>query len=374
MSLQDIINEKMAGHQPVAEEKPRAQAQPEPEAQDAPAEQPEGGFNPVIPDDIFETNEEPAEAPAEKNELDDVLASDEPPKEGKAWAHTKHLLKEKSEALAAAQSKIEELKNRVPEEQLLEYKKQIEALEEKVGKYDLSATSAFRKKYDQPLNHKLQRAQKVLMESEGVSETDAQSVVRRAAQMNPKDMNRYLMDEAPSVHAMLALMVREAQEIGLNRQEALEEWRATREAIKDSEERTQQVQSVQQLESTLGNVFTELTTIGNVFYKPSGKSDMHAKAWNDQIELRKQAVKRILLDRDPQDIARYVAEGFTARDARAHTQQLMQENAKLKEQLKGMSANRASTHSRGVPAVASKELEGKDFQGTLDTILSQYNK
>ena len=164
---------------------------------------------------------------------------------------------------------------------------------------------------------------------------------------------------------MLSLIVQEARDIAMARQDALNDWRAKQEVYKDSEARTRQVQTTKQVEETFRSSLEEVLADGNIFFKKSAGDSPKTQQWNDAIELREQAVRRILLESNPKDIARYVVDGFTARDHRKLIRSQGEQIQKLSRQIKDMTAVKPTVNNRA-PSVVARQDDTPETRTVLE--------
>ena len=323
-SLRDIVARNRKGGKP-AEASATVATAPD-ESVETPVDDLE--INSNFPADVLDDGEEVETVPDEDTSTasvedggEELLKKGDESKEDRAWADVKHKLKEALASNEEGKRRIAELEAELQKAALSPEKEEqrqaeIQSYKEQIGQLEITKHPDFKAKYDQQVMARTARAKKALQQYEGLDSATAEKVVNTAYAMEPKQMARYLMNEAPELHGMLTTILFEAHEIAHARSEAIKDWRATNAAIEETKEHTQKVQSVQQLDATLGKAISEIDTAGNRYYRRSRSETPDALAWNQSVDLREQAVRRILLEKEPAAMARYVAEGFITGELR----------------------------------------------------------
>lgn len=372
-SIRNIMDEVDTGKQPTPAE---PNVQPDVQAPDQPGVTLEQVTNGIPADVLEQTGNTPEPPPEpEPTERDAVLKEieeyDEVPKNDKAGAYWKAL---KSE-VTALKTELEEARasqNKADPDEVNKLKSEIDEMrnyyENEMGKRDITKTRAFYDKYDGKLNTILGRSVKTMMQHGGLSEEDAKAVAQRAFVMNFQQRQRYLMDEVPELHSVIANMYLQADDIKTERQEAIENWRETQAALKETEVRTQKSQSVKQLDQTLSSVTEELANLGNEYYIKSKGTSPQSVQWNQAVDERLLGVKRILLEGDQTELARYVADGMTTRMTREAQSRLRQENSALKQEIQQLKAAKPKVNATRPLAAQPRNNETEERMSVDDRL------
>lgn len=328
-----------------------------------------------LPEDLL-NDLAPAPAPAEKKPDDDALEveklieSDEPPKEKKAWAKTKHELKTYKDKVKELEEKLGGQK--LPEETIKQYEDRLAEMDQKISQLSLVESEAFKREYDSPIHQNLGRAVQLMEQHGGKSREDAQAIIQRASRMPFADRNRFLMDEAPELAGVVNTILLTVDEKVQVRSEAIKQAQATKAALQESEKRTSQVQNIRSLEQHLGKAVEDARTAGNPFFRRSNGTTPDAQLHNQAIDLNVEAVKQIMLKGDQAEIARLVTDGYTTRRILDQYAKALAENRALKAQLNDTAAVRPTIRGGAEPQPAVKEVpKGLGVEGMIGAILQQ---
>ena len=186
--------------------------------------------------------------------------------------------------------------------------------DDEYGKIDITRQRSFKREHDDKLNQSLHWMTNVLMKREGMEKDSAEAVVRKAFSIGDYQQRAaYLMDEAPSTQALLDNELMKADALRERRADAIQNWRATQEQLKEVDARLAAASTNQNVKQTLDATVEELRNSGNYYYNPTKGTSPGSLDWNRNLDTRITAVHQILLKQDPTEIARYVADGFTAR-------------------------------------------------------------
>lgn len=357
--LDSIFNKHGVGNQPEATAAESGEPPEQPEAE-APAKAPEPEAT-GIPDDLFGEEDDVEEAPAEPKPEDD-----EPPKDGHKWAELRNQLKE-------YQKKVSELEknNTIAPEKEKEYQDRISQLEDKLGQFSVAETTAFKEQHDVPIQQRYARAVRVLEQTGEFNREQAEKIVEKASRLKFQDRQRYLMDEAPELNGVLGNLFLDIDERVEARAEAIRNHRATHKELEEMAVRKSQVESVRSVEQHLAKSFEELEAEGNFFFKESKGQAPTSQAWNREIQDRKAAIKALMLKNDSAQIAKYVADGFTARLLREDYRKLRAENAALKKQNESMKASSPRLSSSGPAGNRATKIEGDSTADMLGSIFAR---
>ena len=356
MSVMDVVANVMGGTPPA---EPGA---PEPEVSEEVVGVPDDLLNEVAPTP-------PPKVEPKDDEVDKLIESDEPPKEKKAWAKTKHELKTYKDKVRELEEKLGGQK--LPEETVKEYEDRLSEMDRKVAQLSLVESESFKREYDQPILQGLGRASQLLEQHGGKSREDAQALVQRAARMSFNERNRFLMDEAPELAGVVNTILLNVDERVQVRAEAIKQSEATKAALQESQKRSSQVNAVRSLEQHLGKAVEEAALSGNFFLKKSKEDGPKAQAWNRMIDLDVEAVKQVMLKGDQAEIARLVTEGYTTRKMRDEYARVLSENKKLKAQLQDVSAVKPGMRGGDAPPPPAKEMPASlGVEGIIGQILA----
>ena len=352
-SVFSLIEEAVKGAKPADEVAP-VTAAPAPKEEEVSAELP-------FPEDLVDT--EPAAAEPEQ-------LPDEPPKDHRKWAELKAKLKQYEQELKSAKEAPKE----VPEDLKAEYEKRLAELEEKynakdeeVARLDLARSERFQREYVSKLDGILGRAAGLLKQHGNFDADSARNIVKAAFKKPFAERNRYLMDEAPELHAVLSTMLLQADDQRQVIEDAIAHHQATSAALDESEKHTKTVTTVKQVEDSLAKAVQDLAVEGNRYFRKSKAQSPEADAWNSNVDLRVQTARQVLLKSDPGELARYVAEGLSARALKTAYDRLEAELAKVKEENKSIAAQRPNVSNR--PASASN-VNSKDGM-TVEQLIAE---
>jgi len=316
-----------AEHNPVIE--PEAE-EPAPEPEKKPAEEAEAPF--VPPQALGK--EEP------KPEEDDDYTPPEAQGDTKAahaWKSVKQERKQLKAENAELAEKISALEAKLSEappqedtskstEELATLREQVVTLENKLGEYDLSSTSSFKQKFDQPLSQIAKRGVSMLTRT-GMEVDEAGKLMSDITDpsRSMEEIQDLIADHPLAVQGALMNVVSEFGELAERRTEALSHWKETKAALKDSESRESEVELFQDIEQNTQSALASLLEEGNWMYAEGDNED-----WNAQVSERVQAAKGVLRSASREDLVKYVLEGVAARPLR----QMFEETHRISEQRK----------------------------------------
>jgi len=319
---------------------------------------PAAEHNPVIEPEVEEPAAEPEKEPAEEAEAPFVppqaLGKEEPKPEeddddytppeaqgdtkaAHAWKSVKQERKQLKAENAELAEKISALEAKLSEappqedtskstEELVALREQVATLEGKLGEYDLSSTSSFKQKFDQPIMQVVKRGASILTRT-GVEAADAQKLMAQITDPSKTmdDIQDVIADYPMAVQGALMNVVGEFGELAERRSEALAHWKETKAAMKDHESRETEVKIFQDVEKNTQAALDSLLKEGNWMYAPGDNED-----WNKQVNERVQTAKGVLRSASREDLVKYVLEGVAARPLR----QMFESTYKLAEERK----------------------------------------
>jgi DNA repair ATPase RecN len=216
--------------------------------------------------------------------------------------------------LEQAQLRLQELEKNTlasSEKQELESLRQrATELEDKIGKYDLTATKEFKNKYDAKLDTLYGKGIRMLMARQ-MPQEDAVKVMQEAF-AHPDRRDAVLMDLPGSVQGAILSLVTDMDVIREDREAAVANWREQQALLQEEGSRATELQLAKDIVKETSDAISAVQSEGNWLYKTSESSS----EWNDQVEQRRMMVQGILRNSSPTDLAKWVAEGVTARITR----------------------------------------------------------
>jgi hypothetical protein len=304
--------------EPPAQEPP-AQEPPaqEPPAQEPPAQEPPAPDEPMlVPEDVL-GGDEPPPAPEPEEEPPEPPNMDE--KARKSWEFQKKQRRELKAQVEALEQQLSVAKDTpVPDhEEMQQLRQQVQDYEQRIGQYDLAATTEFKNNFDAPLAAATDKMVQILVR-QGRDPEDAKAVVariNRATETGKSDsdiIDEELGSEAYAVQS--AALGHIAEYVGLQsrRQEALDHWQETRQAVDVKSKRDEDIALTENVEQDVAVALQQSLKAGNWMYARSNDN----QEWNEGVAKREAAVKGILRSAKPEELAMWVMEGVTAKDTR----------------------------------------------------------
>lgn len=275
-----------------------------------------------IPADILAKPVAPA-APASK--IPDSEVPDHVKAQGTKAVETWKTLKDernqfKSEA-EAQKSKLEQAEARIAEltqntltaaekQELEGLRQRATELEDKIGKYDLTATKEFKNKFDAKLDALYGKGIRMLMARQ-IPQDEAVKVMQEAF-AHPDRRDAVLMDLPGSVQGAILSLVTDMDVIREDREAAVANWKEQQALLRDEGARATDLQLAKDIVKDTADAISAVQSEGNWLYKTSESSP----EWNEQVEQRRMMVQGILRNSTPTELAKWVAEGVTARITR----------------------------------------------------------
>jgi len=305
-----------------------------------PADDPLGDMDDIWGDTAPQKSDEAPALSPDEQALKEAMESDSAPgpdddKAGKKWGALKSKISEYEKRFETMEAEPTKLM-----EQLEQERTKREAVESRFEQVSLVDSPKFQQEYNQPIQQSLSQAARLLTQHAAKDPAAAQKMIDAAIRMPFADRNRFLMDEVPELQGMLSTILLTADEKVQVRADAIKEWKATRETLKETELRTTQVRSSQTINDALTTAIPALADEGNPFYRKTNGSSPDALSRNQAVDLRVNAVKQLLLKNDTAEIARYVADGFVGRETRQALITYRDELKKVRLELKEVTAQR----------------------------------
>jgi hypothetical protein len=237
----------------------------------------------------------------------------------------------------------ERLKNVPPDEKIKEYEETIKSYEDRLGQMDITSSKVFKEHYDDPINAVFSKVVRTFMKS-GQSQDQALASARsvfKPGMDNPEALERALPDASSVVIGAVSTILEDLGDLTRRREEALTNWRQTREATSMEESRRASSEIGAQLTRVAQSGFESATKDGSWLYK-EGEDEK----WNAAVKARKDAAMGYLRAGKPEDLARLVAEGIVSPVYRKSYEQLKVAYDDLKAKYEGNVVRRPSLSGR----------------------------
>jgi len=357
----DVVGDGTAEPAPAPAPAPEAPAEPAaPAAEPAPADPgvtpevtPEADdYQSAIPSDVMAP---PAAEPDADPEPPASVAKDA--KANEAWKSIRADLKKAKEDARNAQAEIERLRAQPQPEvsEVLQYKKQIEEYEAKLGQHDLASTKAFQQRYDAPMTSLINKGVHLLVRS-GKDADEAKVLVRKLLDPNTsmEQSQELLADQPFALQGAIMSLTSEFQDLSDQRQEALQHWNETKAAMGEQETRNTEIKLVEDIEKNTSEAVQQALKEGNWMFAMSNNNP----EWNDAVGKRVQAVKGIIRTAKPAELVKWVIEGVTAKPLRDLLKQTDDKARSLKAELDKL-VKVSPRLAAGAPSRAPADRSGK---------------
>lgn len=291
----------------------------------------------MVPDDVLPASaaEEvtpPPPPPPEDQEPPEITAN---PKARNAWTKSKQEQKRLKAELETVRAELEAAKKNPPTdpaelEKLKQAAQERDRLIEELGKRDVTLSPEFKKQYDLPINQKYQQTLAALVQA-GKKPEDAKSLILKIIKPgnDANTIQDMIIEEAPLLQGILFQNGLEMIELQKRRAGAVQDWKATKSALREEEQRSAQALMQSQMESAVSTAVDALRTEGSWAFKQSASN----QKWNAEVDQRIEAVKGILKTASPEVLAKYVADGVAAKAYREHGAAVLAQNKKLRAEL-----------------------------------------
>lgn len=286
------------------------------------------------------------------------------PKAAHAWQELKAERKRLRDELKAAKDALTTAKS-VPPEEVASLKQKLEEYENQIGQYDLTATTAFRKRYDEPINQAIRKGESILMRT-GMTKEAAGELLNKLSNPNltMEQIQDLIADEPMAIQGVLVTMNAEVAELSQQRQAALDSWRETRAAQQEQESRNLEIQLAQDIERGAQVALDQAVKEGNWMLSRTDNPD-----WNRDVDHRINTVKGIIRSARPEELIKWVMEGVTAKPLR---EMLLQTHAlaeQRKAELEGVVRGGPKLGSSGQPAPAAPKGKVVSIEQRVNEIL-----
>lgn len=280
-----------------------------------------------------------------------------------AWSN----LRKEAAKVKALEARVKELETAGGGE-VEALKKQVETLENDLGRANLEQSPKFKKEFDVPLRAKVEDAVRYLMD-DGVEEARAKALVQGVlGQTNMAKVVKVLAEEAPATANSVALIIMEAQKIGARRSQAVQEWR---ESVKAGLAEPEAVgMALPDVANELDSALAELRDTDRFYPVVPTKNEK----WNARVESQIDSATAVLKTGSAKQIAKLAIQGATAPGLAARVSVLTAEVARLQKVLadKGISdqATRVTLTRPSSGAPPRKEgAEAKTMDDLVKNIL-----
>ena len=257
----------------------------------------------------------------------------------------------------------EKLKNVPQEGKYQELEAKVKEYEDRLGQMDITTSKVFKEQYDDPINAVFSKVVRTFMKS-GQSQDQALASARsvfKPGMDSPEALERALPDASSVVIGAVSTILEDLGDLSRRREEALTNWRQTKEAASMEESRRTSSEIGAQLTRVAQSGFESATKDGSWLYK-EGEDEK----WNAAVKARKDAAMGYLRAGKPEDLARLVAEGIVSPVYRKSYEQLKVAYDDLKAKYEGNVVRRPSLTGRapasGDPAPATEKISSvSDF-------------
>lgn len=253
---------------------------------------------------------------------------------------------------------------------LTEMQKQVDQYEERLGKLDLQQTVGFQNKYVKPLEALDERFVRVVAQYGDLPADEVPQFVDALRRASPDERKRMVADLPVSLAPVAIDYLDRRQEIAAQRDTAVQNWKAERAAMTESERRAFQLSFSKEVEGSVQTAVARLAEGGNIYFRKAPGASPEETAWNTAVDERMRAVEGVLRSGDTAQIAQFVAEGVAfpqlMRAVAAQQQQILA----LKRQLEVV----AGAHPRLVPPGAPPPVPpppGEQKPRSVDEVLDQ---
>jgi len=275
--------------------------------------------SPNIPDGILPADDTP---PPQASDPDPENDPEMPPevkrgdvKAKNAWSQTKaekKMLKEKVRELEAKLAERSEQAKPPEMQKLLELQTQVEQYEQRLGQLDLTQTRNFKTRFEIPMERTAARAVAILQKS-GFTPDEAKELSTRMMTATAQELQQMVSDQPVPVQGALYNLVGEFEQLSKDRQEAIDNWRQTKQAMEYESTVDQEISLAKNIEQDTSTAVQAAIQAGNWMYSSTnGKTP----EWDQAVQARVETVKGLLRTATQADLVKYVVEGITARPLR----------------------------------------------------------
>lgn len=233
-----------------------------------------------------------------------------------AWTRSHREIKELKQALAdevAAREAASKVKP-VELEELAKLKTQVDSYEEQIGKLSIIESRSFKERYEAPLQQHFSRGVGILIKA-GKPQEEAVKTMRELIKPGntQEQVQELLGDVATAYQGAVLQTTFDLQDTVAKREQAIQEWKATKAALSDGENRTSMADLSKMLVEGTTTAAERLAQEQSWLFVES-KQDT---GWNKQREDLVSAARHILRENKPDELIKYVLEGVAASRYRA---------------------------------------------------------
>lgn len=335
------------GTEPATEPATKPAAEPATEPAAEPAAEPgskakseEGPFA-GVPDSVLGIKDKKT-GPVKSSEPPDPDDDDEEPPEIKgsqkaknSWQRIKQEKRELQDKLAQMQKDLEAARGAKPPEmeQFVAMQKKLEEYENRIGQLDITQSSAFRQKYEVPLEVARRKGLSVLLRA-GVEREPAEELIGRllGSDVEMQEIEGLIADQPIAVQGALFSVASEYSEAAERREAAIKDWRNEQAALKASDDVEKDIVLARNVEAETSSAVQKALEAGNWLFAEVPDNP----EWNKSVQERVRAVKGIMRSASRADLANWVVEGVTARIARDLFVRARKEYDELKSQFESV--------------------------------------
>jgi hypothetical protein len=308
--------ETMDAEPSIPQEAPEPEQQVEPEPQPQPQE-PVSLDDGDIPDTLLSNDQQDQE-----DESDLLpLPSDNPdqvPDEARSVVEKYAFeTREERRRRKAAEAKVKELtegneKSSLEPEEKQRLERQIEELENELGRLDLSRSPEFNRQYGQPIQE-IDNLSTTILRRAGMEESDATRLINQIASEPDLRQREIIIEDVDNLQLPPSLMGSLIQnsvrrdELVQVREKALQDWKSSRAAVEERAVQERQARDAKEVRALLSTAINSVRAENNPFYKRTEADS----SWNEVVDHFESAVTGVLQRNDKNEIAKLVAHGLT---------------------------------------------------------------
>lgn len=301
---------------------PAKPAQPARQAPAQPADRPEDEPQDTPPAELSDFNEPPENVlpgkPGEETVPDHVVRKGQ--KSIETWKQLRAELEAAEQKASEVErdrllkeQQIEELNKKLetapPEDKIKEMERRIAEQEDIIGRMDISRSKAFQEQFDKPINEVFGKVVRTFVKA-GHSQEESVDLARKVFRPGMEDvakLEQVLGDESAVTIGAVATLLEDREAHARLRDEALVNWRQTREAS-ELEERRKSASEVGAILTRASDAALEaVIKDGSWLFKPGQDPQ-----WNAGVEARKNAAIGYIRGGNPETLARLVFEGIAS--------------------------------------------------------------
>ena len=246
---------------------------------------------------------------------------------------------------------LSELKKKLesapPAEEIEKLKKELDEKENFIGQVEITRSKIFQEQYDKPLNELFGKVVRKFMQS-GHDQNASVELARkvfRPSMNSPQALEQALPDESAVTIGAVSSLLDDRDVLAAKRDEAINNWKQTREASAAEERRRASTEIGQQLTKVSEVALDSVVKDGSWLFKPGQDPQ-----WNEGVEARKNAAIGYIRAGKPEDLARLVFEGIASPVYRKGYEQLKAKYDDLKSKYEAIAGRGRPSLSGHAPA------------------------